>query len=349
MPKYSDVMGVLLKTRPGKHGPIYYLEINHSGIRKRETLKIDHNLPAGKRKDIAESIATDRRAKLMRHEYGDVIKPRSINFFRYFDQVIKQDYPGNRKYINTLRHMRLCFGSSLLTNHMSNESMSKWRKYLIDNFNGETPATMWRATRAVINRGVKAGVFARDPAPDIKKPPIPDGRSKEVLYPNELKALFNQAWPDDLVCRAFLTCCYTGLGYPEISALHWGQISLMDDKLTYRRSKTKSHVIVDLSPTVLDLIGQPESDDPKALVFPFLPSDVTAGKVLKKWCKAAGIHKRITWYCARHTFAVLLLSHGADLKTVASLMGHSSVAITEGYLNYVDRLKSDAVQRLPRL
>lgn len=342
-------MSVTLRTRKGKKGPIYYLDICYSGIRKRETLIIPHELPEAERKIAAEGIATDRRAALMRHDYGNVIKPRNINFFNYFDRVIEQYYPENRKYLNTVRHMRICFKGSLLTNHINNDAMSQWKKYLIDNFNGETPATMWRTTRSVINRGVKEGLFMRDPAPDVRKPRIPDTAPKEVLYPNELKALFNSEWPNTKVCKAFLTCCYTGLGYPEVSSLHWSQISFHDQKLTYRRSKTKTVVVVDLSDTVMDMIGEPLIPDSNMRVFPDMPSDVTAGKVLKDWCLLARIKKHITWYCARHTFAVLLLSHGADLKTVASLMGHSSVSITEKYLNYIDTLKTDAISRLPKL
>ena len=48
----------------------------------------------------------------------------------------------------------------------------------------------------------------------------------------------------------------------------------------------------------------------------------------------------------RHTFATLLLSKGADLITVKELMGHSSVKITEMYLDALPSTKSNIVNKL---
>lgn len=67
---------------------------------------------------------------------------------------------------------------------------------------------------------------------------------------------------------------------------------------------------------------------------------------LRKWVKAAGIKKKITWHCARHSFAVNVLTKGANIKTVSSLLGHTSIKMTERYLHVVDSLKQDAINSL---
>ncbi|WP_369809544.1 tyrosine-type recombinase/integrase [uncultured Duncaniella sp.] len=67
---------------------------------------------------------------------------------------------------------------------------------------------------------------------------------------------------------------------------------------------------------------------------------------LRKWVKAAGIRKKITWHCARHSFAVNVLTKGANIKTVSSLLGHTSIKMTERYLHVVDSLKQDAINSL---
>jgi len=91
------------------------------------------------------------------------------------------------------------------------------------------------------------------------------------------------------------------------------------------------------------------SNDPDNYIFK-LPSEVALNKDLKYWIKKAGITKNISFYCARHTFATQLLIHTkANLKTVANLMGHSTTKHTEKYLNYVDELKTEAVNSLPDL
>ena len=52
-------------------------------------------------------------------------------------------------------------------------------------------------------------------------------------------------------------------------------------------------------------------------------------------------------HCSRHSFAVNILNNGANIKTVASLLGHSGLQHTEKYTRAVDSLKeaADAVTR----
>ena len=69
-------------------------------------------------------------------------------------------------------------------------------------------------------------------------------------------------------------------------------------------------------------------------------------KALRHWCKRAGIDKHITWHCARHSFAVNILNNGANIKTVAALLGHSGLKHTEKYTRAVDALKQDAINSL---
>ncbi len=54
-------------------------------------------------------------------------------------------------------------------------------------------------------------------------------------------------------------------------------------------------------------------------------------------------------HCARHSFAVNILNNGANIKTVASLLGHSGLKHTEKYTRAVDKLKEEAINSLPEL
>jgi integrase len=80
-----------------------------------------------------------------------------------------------------------------------------------------------------------------------------------------------------------------------------------------------------------------------------LPSFEGTAKTVKAWVKRAGIPKHITWHCARHSFAVNLLTspQRPDIKTVSSTLGHSSLKHTEKYTRVIDELKKKAVEALP--
>ena len=105
--------------------------------------------------------------------------------------------------------------------------------------------------------------------------------------------------------------------------------------------------VIPLNDGLLSIIGEAPADK-NCLIFD-LPTYESCCKSVKRWVKRAGIDKHISWHCARHSFAVNILNNGANIKTVASLLGHSGLKHTEKYTRAVDKLKEEAINSLPEL
>lgn len=118
-----------------------------------------------------------------------------------------------------------------------------------------------------------------------------------------------------------------------------------------QQSKTGNRINFKLQEHLIKMIGKPKDEDES--IFPLVNEkgeEITnngANFRLRSWMNKFEIDKDITFYCAKHTFAVQLLLHGAKLKVVSELMGHSDIRSTMKYLNYIGELKNKAIDNLP--
>lgn len=166
---------------------------------------------------------------------------------------------------------------------------------------------------------------------------------REFLTADEVRRLVDTPCTDDVVKRMFLFSCFTGLRLSDCRKLTWDDVEDTADRsrIVFRQQKTKQLQYTDLNADARAVMGVRRA----GLVF-HAPSRGVVNKHIADWVSGAGIRKHITFHCARHTFATLLLTADVNLYVVSKLLGHASVKTTEIYAKVVDKKRRDAVDTI---
>lgn len=250
---------------------------------------------------------------------------------------------------------RKAHGLVVRPQQLTKDLMKAFTEYLINRFTGEGAHTVYGRFKKMILAALDKDIIAKNPCRGVSIKKDYGQLKKEILSQEEIVLLANTHYekenPD--IHRAFIFCLYCGLRWCDVKDLTYANVDYSNKLLKFEQSKTKAHsaasgVVIPLNDGLLHLIGQPKDGNRNQIIFP-LPSHTMCLKALRHWVARAGIQKHITWHCARHSCGTNLLSNGANIKTVASILGHSGLAHTEKYTRAVDSLKQAAINSMPPL
>jgi site-specific recombinase XerD len=199
-------------------------------------------------------------------------------------------------------------------------------------------------------RGLGRALRVRGPR--MQKPPV------RVLSALELERLFaaaeGEGWMNKRNTAILALMAKAGLRVGEVVALELGDIRLGAQSgwatVMGKGNKTRR---VPLSSGVCQalrayLAVRPASGVP-VLFLSRTGARLSARDVRRmvtKLARRARIEGRVTPHVLRHTFATQALERGADVATVAAILGHESIATTSRYLHPSEARMVEAVERL---
>ena len=317
--------------------------------------------------NLAQKIRFEREQELKESLHGYRLKrDRDINFHDYFQAYIdgytKKDIRMVQIALSRFRDFLKDtpeyskFAYKIKPEQINKDMIEAFTEYLQSRSVGEGARSIYQRFKKVIKYAIEHDVMLKNPCNGIVIKIDENILRKDVLSQDEIQRLIATHYDNENpnIQRAFIFCLYCGLRFCDVKDLTFANVDYSNKLLKFEQNKTKGHsassgVVIPLNDGLLRLIGEPTSDQSKdSLIFP-LPSYEMCLKAIKRWVKRAGINKHISWHCARHSFAVNILNNGANIKTVASLLGHSGLKHTEKYTRAIDSLKQDAINSLPEL
>lgn len=268
-------------------------------------------------------------------------------FIMYLKEIRKTSENTVLSYERDLKKFdRYCKGQGILSvNQITATGMNSYILYLEKQ--GLKPATVSRgiaSLKAFFHFLQKEGYVDKNVAEELKAPKV-EKKAPSVLTQAETVRLLNQtkgSSPKELRDSAMLELLYaTGIRVSELISLKIEDLNLQMEYITCRDANKER--IVPFGRTAGGTLREYLSKGRPALVTdensPYLFTNCSGQamsrqgfwKLVKHYGKKAGITAELTPHTLRHSFAVHLVSNGADLHSVQEMLGHSDIATTQIY------------------
>jgi integrase/recombinase XerD len=210
---------------------------------------------------------------------------------------------------------------------------------------------------------LREGQIAYDPTEQLDSPKL--GRPlPKALTETEVEALLaapDTETPLGLRDRAMLELLYAaGLRVSELVSIQLTQINERQGivRVVGKGDKTR---LVPMGEEAEDWLGRYLREGRQELLKgkqcePVFVTQRGAGLTrqafwyaIKRYAQQAGIQKHLSPHTLRHSFATHLLNHGADLRVVQMLLGHSDLSTTQIYTHVAnERIKQLHAEHHPR-
>ena len=313
-----------------------------------------HNL------ELAKNIKSKRELEIKNNEFGFLTNTKSnSDFLQYFNKLTEDRLSSIGNYGNwdsTLKHLTQYTKGRVLFKEIDENFCEGFKDYLTNKVkknNGESlssssVSSYFNKFRASLKQAVKDKIILYNSSVDVKIPKVKE-KEREYLTIEEVRQIEKAECRYEVLKRAFLFSCVTGLRWSDINKLKWKEVHIDSEgsRIHYYQKKTENLEYLDINEQALLYLGEKGNDEERP--FEGLKYSSYFNVALAQWMLKAGITKHITFHCARHTHATLLLTNGVDIFTVCKLLGHKEIKTTQVYARIIDEKKKEAVNKIPSI
>jgi integrase len=312
-----------------------------------------HLEKAGRRGDAIDILAKRKHEKLLKKKLPEKLRGKALTF----SELSKDALSHSREENGERSTQELSLKLAIIGEDFDNRSVEGITKQDVQNWLLEqtekrewSPATRNRYQAAfslVFRVGMDNEKIIVNPAARIKRKAEHNDRIRFLNADEEerLTAVIREHWPHYL--SAFLFSIHTGVRASEQWGLKWSAVSLARKTITLHKTKPGKTRHVPLNAIALDALEELHKLNQQGYVFRNTEGDPV--RSARDWFEPAvekAALKDYTWHCNRHTFASRLVMAGVDIRTVAQLMGHSTIQMTMRYAHLAPEHTQAAVDRL---
>ena len=261
-----------------------------------------------------------------------------------------------KNYITTIKHLKNYIKTKFNTddislNKLNYDFVHNFSHYILLNTKCTHNGMMKHIQRLkkITNFCIKNNYITNDPFISFK---IKFKKSNRVYINNEeLYILKNIILNKSLnkIRDIFLFACYTGLSYIDLYNLNIKNIQIGDDNLKWifiKRHKTDIPSNVPILPPALIILNKYKTQNNINGIFPMISNQKT-NIALKEIASLCNFNKKLTFHCARHTFATTItLTNGVPIETVSKMLGHNNIKTTQIYARVIDSKISADMMKL---
>jgi integrase len=360
-------MKITLRKRNQGGKTSLFLDFTINGKRTKEYLQLylDEENPTKLQKEtnkltmeLAETIRSQRQIEIQNGTYGFINpKIRKADFVTYFSDLKEKRFESRNNYDNwdaVEKHLKAFAPNGLTFEQLSVQKVQEFRDYLdkkaktksSTGLSQNSKHSYFNKFKAALKQAHRDSLILDNPGERVEGFKMAESQ-REFLTLEELQLVARTDCEFPILKTAFLFSCLSGLRWSDINKLTWSEVQHSNEMgyyVRFRQQKTKGIETLPISEQAFNLLGDRGNQEDR--VFIGLKYSAWHNLKLQQWMMAAGIHRTITFHCARHTYATLQLSLGTDIYTVSKMLGHRELRTTQIYAKVIDDKKKEAANKI---